>query len=79
MSALKWSQVADVFNQGSKNYANYSVEKEPIYLGSFYCLMFLEHILVNYFRVLFMEKKKKNYCFDHFFLFFHDNFFKMND
>ena len=58
MSALKWSQVADVFNQGSKNYANYSVEKEPIYLGSFYCLMFLE---VNYFRVLFMEKKKKKF------------------
>ena len=77
MSALKWSQVADVFNQGSKNYANYSVEKEPIYLGSFYCLMFLE---VNYFRVLFMEKKKKKiYCFDHFFLFSHNNFFKMND
>ena len=67
MSALKWSQVADVFNQGSKNYANYSVEKEPIYLGSFYCLMFLE---VNYFRVLFMEKKKKNYCFDPFFFIF---------
>lgn len=59
MSALKWSQVADVFNQGSKNYANYSVEKEPIYLGSFYCLMFLDLILVNYFRVLFMKKKKK--------------------
>ena len=58
MSALKWSQVADVFNQGSKNYANYSVEKEPIYLGSFYCLMFLDLILVNYFRVLFMKNKK---------------------
>ena len=70
MSALKWSQVADVFNQGSKNYANYSVEKEPIYLGSFYCPMFLDLILVNYFRVLFMKKKKKNYCFDHFFIFF---------
>ena len=70
MSALKWSQVADVFNQGSKNYANYSVEKEPIYLGSFYCLMFLEHILVNYFRVLFMEKKKITVLTIFFFFFF---------